>query len=61
VDDKIGMLYNPVKKSLSYFVNGKFVGTPFHNVEGELYVCLEVCHHGSFSAIENPLMPAKIE
>ena len=31
-DDRIGIFFNPVKKELSYFRNGKFLGTPFKNV-----------------------------
>ena len=56
-NDKIGILYNPLKKELSYFQNGKFLGTPFKNVEGDLYVCLEVCHIGTFNIVQNPQLP----
>jgi len=55
------MLYNPQKKTISYYCNGKYLGTPFENVEGELFVCLEVCHTGAFSTVENPKIPAKID
>lgn len=30
---KVGILYNPFKKTLSYFDDGKFVGTAFTGVE----------------------------
>jgi hypothetical protein len=55
------MMYNPFKKTLSFYVNGKYLGTPFENVDGDLYVCLEVCHTGSFTLVENPSMPAKTD
>jgi hypothetical protein len=42
---------------LSYFRNGKFLGTPFEEVTGELYICLEMCHLGSFTIVENPELP----
>jgi hypothetical protein len=54
VDDKIGMLYNPIKKTLSYYCNGVLLGTPFTDLEGELFVCVETCHLGAFSIVENP-------
>ena len=41
-DNSIGILYNPIKKSLSYFYNKKYYGTPFENVQGDLKICLEV-------------------
>ena len=56
-DDRVGMLYNPAKRELSYFRNGEYLGTPFKDVEGELYVCLEVCHHGSFTIKDNAELP----
>ncbi len=30
--DCIGILFYPIKKQLSYFINKKYVGTPFNNV-----------------------------
>ncbi len=53
----IGIFYNPLKKSMSYFKNGKFIGTPFDNVEGELYICLEVCHKGSYEIVKDVQLP----
>ncbi len=37
------------------------MGTPFKNVEGELYICLEVCHLGSFVIVQNPELPREEE
>lgn len=56
---RVGILYNPFKKTLSYFHNGKFIGTPFDNVvcDKELYVCLECCHHGSFEYLDEIKFP----
>ena len=52
------MLYNPYRKEVSYFQNGGLVGTAFTNVEGEdLYVCLEICHLGSYEIMDNIELP----
>jgi len=48
------MFYNPLKKTLSYYRNGQYLGTPFNNVEGELFVCVEACHGGAFTIVEDP-------
>jgi len=48
--DRIGVKYDAKKKTLSYYQNDKFVGTPFTNVSGEIYPALEVCHGGSLTA-----------
>jgi hypothetical protein len=54
VNDRIGLLYDAQNRSISFYRNGKFLGTPFRNVEGALFVCLEACHAGSFSVIDEP-------
>ena len=53
------MLFNSYKKQLSYFVNKKFIDTPFDNVEGPLHICLEICGHKKtyFEIIQNPIVP----
>ncbi len=40
-----------MKRQMSYFRNKKFLGTPFDNVEGDLFICLELCHLGSFTIV----------
>ena len=61
-NDKIGMLYDPLKKTLTYFRNGVNIGTPFDNVEGDaLYLTVEMCHLGSFTRIESPELPNEEE
>jgi len=42
---------------LTYFQNGKNVGTPFTNVEGKLYFIVEACHHGSYTIVQDPKLP----
>ncbi len=44
-------------KTLSYFFNKKFLGTPFENFQGQLYICLEICCIGSFEIIKDPELP----
>ena len=48
--DVIGVRYDTAQRSLTYFVNGRELGTPFTNVEGEIYPCVELCHVGSMTA-----------
>eukprot|EP00462_Mataza_sp_D1_P006169 CAMPEP_0175121638 /NCGR_PEP_ID=MMETSP0087-20121206/1278_1 /TAXON_ID=136419 /ORGANISM="Unknown Unknown, Strain D1" /LENGTH=255 /DNA_ID=CAMNT_0016403199 /DNA_START=55 /DNA_END=822 /DNA_ORIENTATION=- len=49
--DRVGVLYCAAAKSLTYFCNGKLLGTPFTNLEGgDLYPCVEICHLGSMTA-----------
>lgn len=48
--DRIGVKFDVKKKTLTYYQNGKFLGTPFTNVEGEIYPAVEVCHAGSLTA-----------
>ena len=47
------MLYDANEGTLSYYRNNKFLGTPFDNIDGEVYFCMELCHHGSFKIIQN--------
>ena len=61
MDAKIGCLYNPFREKLSYFVNGKFIGTSFSNVSGDLFICLEICHLGSFDIVEDVVLPEEEE
>jgi len=55
------MLYNASAKTLSYFHNKTYVGTPFRDVEGELYFLVEGCHLGSFEMVENVELPSESE
>jgi len=48
--DRIGVKFDAKKKTLSYYQNDKFLGTPFTDVSGEIYPALEVCHGGSLTA-----------
>lgn len=49
-NDRIGVKFDAKKKTLSYYQNGKYLGTPFTNVEGEIYPAVEICHVGSLVA-----------
>ena len=46
---------------MSYFLNGKFIGTPFNNVYGDLFICLEICCKGSYEIVEEIILPEKEE
>lgn len=48
--DRVGMKYDARAKSLTFYHNGTDLGTPFTNVEGELYPCVEMCHLGVMTA-----------
>jgi len=48
--DRIGLLYNTRMGHLSYYRNGAFIGTPFTNVKGDIFPCLEMCHIGTMKA-----------
>jgi len=57
--DRIGLLFDTRKASLTYYRNGTFIGTPFTNVRGDIYPCLEMCHLGSMRANFRALPPKK--
>ena len=46
---------------MSYFQNGKYLGTPFKNVSGDLYICVENCHKTGFSKVDDPDYPEEPE
>lgn len=56
-NDRVGVKFDARKKTLSYYRNGKFLGTPFTNVEGEIYPCVEICDHGSLVANFKAIAP----
>jgi len=56
-NDRVGVKFDARKKTLSYYRNGKFLGTPFTDVEGEIYPCVEICHGGSLVANFKALAP----
>jgi len=45
---------------MSYYRNGKYLGTPFKNVKGELYICVENCHIQGFSKVDEPELPEEV-
>jgi len=45
---------------MSYYRNGKYLGTPFKNVKGNLYICVENCHLPGFSMVQNPKLPEEL-
>merc|ERR1711957_235222 len=47
--DRIGLLYRPSLQTLSVYRNGFYLGTPFTNVHGAIYPCVEMCHVGSMT------------
>lgn len=56
----IGLLYNAGAKTLSYFHNKTYIGTPFTNVEGAaLYFLAEGCHLGAYNIVENVELPSE--
>lgn len=59
--DHIGMLYNASQGTLSYFVNGKYIGTPFKNVLPDCYFIVEGCHLGSFEKVSKTELPEEDE
>jgi hypothetical protein len=50
-------LYDPVVGTIAYFRNKKLLGTPFKDVFGDLYICVENCHITGFSKIDEPEIP----
>jgi len=50
LNDRIGLLYNATKGTLTYYRNGTKLGTPFTNVKGHIFPAVEICHHGSMRA-----------
>jgi len=50
LNDRIGLLYNASKGTLTYYRNGTKIGTPFTNVKGHIFPAVEICHHGSMKA-----------
>jgi hypothetical protein len=37
------------------------LGTPFNDVQGDIFICLEVCHLGSFIIVQDPDLPVEDE
>jgi len=37
------------------------LGTPFNDVHGDIFICLEVCHLGSFIIVQDPDLPVEDE
>lgn len=55
--DRIGVKFDAKAKSLSFYHNGVYKGTPFTNVEGEIYPAVEICHIGSLIANFKAIAP----
>ena len=47
--------------TITYFRNKKSLGTPFKEVFGDLYICVENCHKTGFVKIDEPEIPDSTE